>query len=233
MNVRQRVGAALGVGGLVGAVGYTIWSLITERHIGGWIIHMQAWSDDGRYGTNYSWVMTFLILLGLAFAAIATVALVRAPFASRRPPEALRRAARAKRLTIAVPALAAFALGAAVSAFLLVGQREAAESLGWFTKLALFALPLALFAWVALTEALAPAGWHTGHVASRELQLLGDGEPVRNIDVDGFRYGVSPEDYERATEGTLVGVLHTGGLFRLVIAIHTDLDALGGPPVTF
>ncbi len=233
MAARERIGAALGVGTVVAGVGYTIWSMVTEQQIAGWLIEMQAWGDDGRYGVNYSWVMTLLIVVGGVGVVVSTLGFVHALFAGSRAPRELRAAARARRLAILLPSLVTFGLSASLTLFLLVEGRDAAESLGWFTKVALFAVPTALFAWVPLLEALAPAGWHQGRVTERRVMDVGEGEPTRTLEVDGRHYPVSAADYDRAPEGTPVGVLHTGGLFRHVIAVHTDLARIGAPPTEF
>ncbi len=233
MRWSERTLAGLGIGSVVGCVGYTIWSMVTEAQIAGFLIRMQAYADHGRYGVNYSWVMTLFITVGLLGAPLATLALVRSTLIGTRPPSTLRGAARKRRLTILVPSLVVFGLSTAMAVFLLTETYEAAESLGWFTKLALFALPTSLLSWVPVAEALAPAGWHQGHVTARGMNDLPDGQRTYNIVVDGRSYAVSMLDHARATEGTLVGVLHTGGLLRLTIAVHTDLAELGGPPTAF
>jgi hypothetical protein len=233
MSARDRIQAGLGVGTVVACVGYTIWSTVVKGGVAGYLIRMQAWGDDGRYGVNSTWVMTLLIVFGGVGVILASVAFVRALLAGTRPPTALRSVAWARRLTILVPSLVAFGLSAALSLFLIIEGRDAAESLGWFTKLAIFAFPVTLLAWVPLLEALAPAGWHQGPVTGRKVMDVGQGEPTRTLELDGRHYAVSAEDYERAPEGTVVGVLHTGGLFRHVIAVHTDLSRIGGPPTQF
>ena len=229
----ERVQAVLGVVSVLGAVAYTIWSMITEKQVGGYVIRMQAWGDHGHYGVNFSWVMTLLIVVGLIVVPVATLSLIRTYLAGTRPPRTLRAAARKKRLAILVPSAVAFIVSTALAFFLLAGGPEAAESLGWFTKPALFTLPVALFSWLPLTEALAPAGWHQGHVEARGEMDLDDGRRTYNIRVDGRQYDVSLIDHARAPQGTLVGVLHTGGMMRLTVSVHTELAELGGPPTEF
>jgi len=145
-----------GGGVVVGCAAYTIWSVLTRRQIAGWLIRMQAWSDEGRYGVNFTWVLTLLTVIGLVLAVLATIKMIHAFAAGVRPPLPLRAAANARRRTIVIPSAVVLVLGAVVVALLFTGGQAMAERLGWLTKLALFCVPLTLLSWVALVEGLAP-----------------------------------------------------------------------------
>lgn len=233
MRWSERIQVGLAIGGMIACVAYTIWSMIVETQVGGFVIQMQAWGDDGRYGVNYTWVLTLFITLGLLGAPLATLALVRSALVGTRPPTTLRATANARRRAILVPSLVVFEVSVGLALFLVVEGRAAAEALGWFTKLALFAVPVSLLSWVAVVEGLAPAGWHQGLVTDRTMSAVSDAETTYYLRVAGRHHTVSVDDYQRVPDGTRVGVLHTGGLLRLTIELHTDLAELGGPPTEF
>lgn len=187
--------------------------------------HQIAASGHHRAGITRGGASMTVVAIGVLIVAIV-YALRRLMQAREQPSPAMEDELAAVRMRWGAPALGAAMVSAAAVGALVVLERGA---LGGWTTAALVLVPVLPLSVAMLLELFVPASHLRGEVEDLSIRQapLSDAGPVYLVRVAGSDTSVPKHVFDQLREGQPIGVLRTGGMFGVFLALTNA--STGGP----